>query len=543
MTDKVAIDDVYDILFFPLYLLWALVPSVVRKRIKTVPWSTFVFIGKILWTLALYYWIWLMISPYVGIPIWVQDVYDWMIQNWFRLQTYVGSRIPISKWSDFTVIFPTISLTGWITKWIWRPAPTLTEQIVDKAAETATAVVDNATAAAGQAAVIIKKGASYLSGQLDGLIYVPERAIEGSPIIPAKELPGFVCFIMGKTGNDYGFVGVGFRVENAILTAAHNLTGYEEIKIVSNSAEVIISTDKANVFPYDDLAYFLLSDRDFSMLQLTKGRLLDHAVPNGYPMMCQTFGPGTPVSFTMGVVKPVENFGKVSYSGTTTHGFSGSPYIQHKTIVGMHLGAGMVNMGLDAAYIHMLLTTRAESTEDWLIKMIEEDQLNKRQVTWERSPVDPSDIYIKRQGKYFVMDADTFFSTYEQQRIVTECNDVRVKTFNYPDSKNSAMAPAHENVCAGARGQISEIKSCVQTPLTANSYPTPSSIKNLEERLSMEHQEQMLAQQSDHSDCTLNDITYLPERNRRREQKNKKRSVKSQLTSSGPGSSGLELIR
>lgn len=515
--ERVAIDDFYDIVLFPLHMLWFLVPSGLRQRIMGMPRETVLFLVKVVWAMMAYYWLYTIISPYLAVPEGIKEWYDYGY-GWCQ-DAYQSTRIWFSKvqLTSFTVGFPGFSLITWILTRLPGRKPEYKRTYVEQCVNS-----------------------------LANVFYVPERAIQGSSLIPAKELPTFVCYLFGvREGSPDQLLGCGFRVQNAILTAAHNLAGLEQVKIMSNSAVCVVDVDKAVVHPYDDFAYFKLSDRDFSILGMSSGKLLDHAVPKGYPMMCQAYGPGTPVSFTMGAVTPIELFGKVTYNGSTTHGFSGTPYIQHKTIVGMHLGAGMVNLGLDAAYMAMLLSIKPESTEDWLMDMIEEDQLNNRAVMWERSPIDPEEVYIKRQGKYFTMDADAFLTVYKPQSIVTESLSVKDKlpTFTYSDSKNGVVASAHESANAGAPGPMSEIRNCVQTQLTASSYQTPSSIKTLEESLATEAQELMLAQQNDPSGCTSKSITYQPERSRRRQKQKLKKLGPSSQKHTNPGSPGLELIR
>lgn len=513
LEERVLADDVWAVLLFPLQLLWMCFPTALRQRVLSVPWETTVLLLKIVWALMAYYWLYTLISPILVIPepviYWVTLVSEHVISLKESFWVwYANVRI-----SPFSIAFPSFSILTWVATKLRSAKPqTFTEKCYN---------------------------------HMTNFLYVPERAIQGSDLIPTKELPSFVCFIFGVKDEAEVLVGVGFRVENAILTAAHNLTGYDKLKLMSNTAVCYVDVDTAVVHPYDDFAYFRLSDRDFSMLGLSKGKLLDHAAPRSYPVICQAYGPGTPVSFTMGAVTPVEHFGKVTYGGSTTYGFSGTPYVQNKTIVGMHLGAGMVNLGLDAAYMRMLLSIRQESTEDWLMDMIEEDQLNKRQVSWERSPGDPDEVYVLRQGKYFVMDADTFFSVYNPQAIVTESNTIKDKLppMAYSDSKNDVMAPAQLNASAGATGKMSAIKSCVQTPLTADSYQTPMSIKTLEETLAMESQEPTPVLQSNPSGCMSKDTTYQPERNRRRPKQKAKKYTKSSPHSTNPGSPGLELIR
>lgn len=533
MADRVLADDVYAVILTPLVMLWACVPTTGRKWFKSIPRTTIVYMFKIIWALAFYYWIYTLLIDYVSIPVVVSQTMGKIMLTASEYKVLIRSKISEINWTSFTALFPIVSIFGFISNMFKPKQPATVLEVLTKSANETADTISVAT----------KSAVSFLAGSMGGLVYSPERAIQGSPLIPAEKLPSFQFFIMGEIGDKWTFVGCGFRAENALITAAHNLTGFEKIKIVTNTAEAIVDVENAVQCP-DDLAFFLMSERDFSMLGLTKGKLLDHALTAAYPVVCQLYGPGTPVNFTIGQVRPVENFGKVSYGGTTTHGFSGSPYVQNKTVVGMHLGAGIVNIGLDAAYMAMLLSNRQESTEEWLLDMIEKDQLNKRPVQWEYSPVDPGDVYVKRQGKYFTVGADEFFSVYLPQRVVEESFTIKDKIMPmYSDSKNGATAPAQNHVSAGAPGQTSAITSCVQTQLSASSYQIPSSIKTLAENSDMDHQGPTPVQQNDPSLSTSINISYQQERNRRRQNQRNNRSNKNSLKSTNPGISGLEMIR
>nr|UGO57302.1 MAG: hypothetical protein 2 [Riboviria sp.] len=524
---RVYADDVFDLMAMPFTVLWVCFPTFIRKKITAVPREALFMVAKAIWTVIFYYWLYTWICPIITVP---PFVYHWINTTTVAYDVAVasvGSWYATLKVSMFQLLVPMLSLISWILSWRTRPVveeKTLTQRVVSRLSD------------------VFYVPESAQIKYPDG--FTPERAIQGSPLTPVKELPAFVAFLYGINDDDSeNPVGVGFRAENAFITAAHNLTGYERLKIISNTAVCEVRSDSFIIHPYDDLAHLKMSDRDFSMLGLTKGKFLDHAVSSAYPLMCQVYGPGTPASFTVGAVSQVANFGKVTYSGTTTSGFSGSPYVQHKTIVGMHLGAGMVNMGLDAAYIAMLVSSKNESTEDWLLDRIEEDLLNKRSVEWERSPTNPDEVFVKRLGKYFIIDADMFFSSYKPQAIVSESFSVKDKLPVYSDSKNGVTASVPVNAGAGAVGQVSAIRNCVQTPLSASCTATPTSIVNLEESSVMDNQEPMPVVRNGLLDCTSNSISYQPERKTRRQIAREKKFKKSSHTHTNPGSPGLDLIR
>lgn len=532
---RVLADDIFELCAAPFSILWVCFPSFLRKRITSIPREFFFILARIFWTLVFYYWLYTWVSPLVAVPTCVYSWANTTVSTYYVSIATLGSWYAALQVSLFQMLVPVVTFMSWILSWRQKPAVVevdkpVIRKIVQKLSdvfyvpERATAIIPAAVTPTGE--------------------FIPERAIQGSPLTPCKELPTFVAFIHGiNSDGSEDMVGVGFRAENAFITAAHNLTGYENVKIISNTAVVELSTSTFETFPFDDLAFAKMSDRDFSILGLSKGKLLDHAVTEAYPLMCQAFGPGTPASFTIGAVSQVANFGKVTYAGTTTSGFSGTPYIQHKNVVGMHLGAGMVNLGLDAAYIALKLSKKNESTEEWLMDSIAADVLNKREVKWERSPTAPDEIFVQRHGKYFIVDADMFFTTYEPQHMVSKGSKIADKLPVYSDSKNDVVASTLANADVGATGQTSVIRNCVQTPLSASCASTHTSTPSLEETSATGSPEQTPVVLNGRLNCTLNPISYQQERKRLRQKLREKKSKGSSHGYIPPGSAGLELIR
>lgn len=376
--------------------------------------------------------------------------------------------------------------------------------------------------------------------------YIGERAMKGSELIPAQQLPSFQCFIHRAVGGEAReFLGMGFRIENAILTAYHVLAGYDQFVITTNMSSMVVEADKARGFPMEDVAYFLLEERDFSMLGMAKASLLEHAVPDDHPIYCQIFGPGTPVSYTMGTVESAKNFGKVVYSGSTGKGFSGSPYIIHKQVVGMHLGAGVLNLGVDAAFLRMLLSTLPEDTEDWLMQELERDVLKGKKVEWRHSPGDPEEVFVKRQGRYFTMAAEDFFDRYQPQSYVETLSGVNARLSpTYDDSKNESPAPGLSSANAGANGRTSENESSAAILVNTQQNPIPTPINPMAGmKLNSEVPVQMPALQNEVSSSMWRNTSFQPEKSQSRKQRWRKRRSQQLSGSSQPGSPGLELVR
>lgn len=69
-----------------------------------------------------------------------------------------------------------------------------------------------------------------------------------------------------------------------------------------------------------------------------------------------------PYQKTSGCLKASRSMPYVVYEGSTTHSFSGAPYVSGSAIYGMHLGAHQTNIGLDASYVQTMLELCDEST-------------------------------------------------------------------------------------------------------------------------------------------------------------------------------------
>nr|UXD80021.1 hypothetical protein [Myrmica rubra virus 6] len=106
---------------------------------------------------------------------------------------------------------------------------------------------------------------------------------------------------------------------------------------------------------------------------------------------------------TLGFLEPHSAFGFMTYTGSTIGGFSGTPYVVGNAVYGMHLGSGNENVGLDSAYILMVLRSMEESSEDYFIEQM------KRGVkfSYRQTPGDPSNYYLRAGHTYHTVDRET----------------------------------------------------------------------------------------------------------------------------------------
>lgn len=106
-------------------------------------------------------------------------------------------------------------------------------------------------------------------------------------------------------------------------------------------------------------------------------------------------------------------FGRVVYGGSTRAGFSGAPYINGKTVHGMHTNGGQLNTGYSASYIMMLLKMHFRNSESVPesseIAMVQRALRTAQREDIEFQPVGQDEVQIKLGGQYFVLDTEDFY--------------------------------------------------------------------------------------------------------------------------------------
>lgn len=173
--------------------------------------------------------------------------------------------------------------------------------------------------------------------------FVVEKSVDGSiPIqCPPSDLQGVVWTVReGKRSRQ----GVFFRVADYLYLVGHTFLGAERVILEYKGKEQDLTAVPEEV----DFDFYRVAYEPFSHWQMASGKFPKRSAPT----FAQVHN-GTVATF--GLVKPSPTVGYVDYSGTTLPGFSGAPYLVGKTIVGVHVGCGAVNLGLDGAHITSVL--------------------------------------------------------------------------------------------------------------------------------------------------------------------------------------------
>lgn len=250
-----------------------------------------------------------------------------------------------------------------------------------------------------------------------------ESHVPGSNPMPYKTIPSYIGNVLVKVNGKEYPVGVTFKYQTFLLTAQHvNLTAQAaggQVGVRFKSSDEFHPVD---FFPRgDDLAIGVAP-----VMEGVKSCKFG-SLETGRAMACATNG----TMFTMGCVKSAAEvgFGLVQYDGTTSNGWSGTPYHANNVVYGMHTTGGKANMGLDATYIKTLLKKKGEnrlitvedlreeeeqdekifeSSADWLFEQLTK---SKGKLKMHRG-LDEVRIYV--DGTYHTFDVEEFDEVYYQ---------------------------------------------------------------------------------------------------------------------------------
>lgn len=107
--------------------------------------------------------------------------------------------------------------------------------------------------------------------------------------------------------------------------------------------------------------------------------------------------------------------GRLSYSGSTLPGFSGSPYTNGQQVLGMHLGGGTQgNYGVSASLIIASMTRFVKPESSELLALMRSLRTAKRSDVF--MDVGSEDVRVDVNGRFFVFDVEEFDQILEDER-------------------------------------------------------------------------------------------------------------------------------
>jgi hypothetical protein len=165
-----------------------------------------------------------------------------------------------------------------------------------------------------------------------------ECAVKGSPIINSDRHPS-ACYITDDTGL---VLGGGWRYGNYVLTAVHvMLSGAHSVCTSSTnciSIPLIRSNKKFEEFNGTDLAYFRLTEQQYSVLGLKKLNISSTAMPSVNDTIYVWAYYGNKWCRTRGHILEALTYPDFCHSATTEPGYSGCIITNGTKVIGFHRG-------------------------------------------------------------------------------------------------------------------------------------------------------------------------------------------------------------
>ncbi|APG75912.1 hypothetical protein 1 [Wuhan arthropod virus 4] len=241
----------------------------------------------------------------------------------------------------------------------------------------------------------------------DPVEFTPEK-VKPSSILIKPERPTFQAAIYGELNGAWVRSGQAFKVRHQLITAYHVVESFQRLRLVTSSGEIDMASERFR-WVEGDVAFCLLTPQENQILALTEAKLANHEFASNSGLIVKATGFN---NSSYGFLKEYPAFGYVEYAGSTVPGFSGCPYVVGPKVYGMHLGGGVENLGLNGAYLDMLVRRKDESSEDYLFGQIEKHE----KYDYQQSPYDPDEFRLRIGGKYYLIDADMLHSLETRQK-------------------------------------------------------------------------------------------------------------------------------
>ncbi|APG75774.1 hypothetical protein 1 [Hubei sobemo-like virus 8] len=401
-------------------------------------------------------------------------VSEWAVENWLRFVDLF--TIPVARRSQAFWVHQKMRFIG------HTPSDHVSLLEIGFMAAVAYCMVSTAYAQISPLVKVIRRTFVVYTQQKTGIYsFEPERMMPGSSF-EASSIPSFQAEVIIRRDGIYYQAGQGFLTSAGkyFVTAYHVVEGSEDVQLKTLKGEVYVSPDRFCAMD-GDLVYMEITPQERSALNLSSAKLMSTAVGKGSGLFVQAVAGGQK---SMGLLDKHEAFGYVTYKGSTIKGFSGSPYYVGKTVYGLHIGGSTENLGYDAAYISMQLSSFEEDSS----KMFIEQALARGdEINFMRSPYDPEEYFVEHNGKYYVMEEEDLDDlrkvkrgsvkqgilqpVYEREsaaagspRVDEDLPAAPRTALVFQDQENLVRAPA---VVAGARGEVLASQEIVRDPLLA----------------------------------------------------------------------------
>lgn len=329
--------------------------------------------------------------------------------------------------------------------------------------------------------------------------YVRERNMPGSVFLPVPSVPKCQASVgIETTPGQIQIVGQGFAYEDMFITAAHCFIGLKglQIYIIKDGKKVVVQNPHQLM---DDSVYFDLPADAKSTLGLTSSKLSPERIKANESFVGSIHADnGSEVTKTTGFLEYADR-NLVNYSGSTSAGFSGAPYVVGTTVYGMHLGGdSRTNRGYASAvllaYAKYVKRLRAkayasdvsdfesESSEDMFFKRVKQGILPEDQLEVYRYS-GANEYDIEYGGRSHIVTFDELAKIYKARTKQTGKSwKAAAAILQYDDNEfyNESMIPeTHVETGAvkdGLSERVDRLTLLVEDLLRAQHKPKPVEI-------------------------------------------------------------------
>lgn len=221
-----------------------------------------------------------------------------------------------------------------------------------------------------------------------------ESIIPGSPMYEDGKVPECQVGIYQRKGDMLTPIGAGIRIDDYLVTPAHNCTT-DTVLLREKGFEYELDTTKPLYLCADMFAY-KLGTNIWSKLGVKMAQMapLSHKTTVTVVSSCDR-------KYTISSVeRNSDMMGRCTYRGSTTGGFSGSAYASGRQIFGIHCHGGGCNGGYQVLYlwtkVKLLIKEVPEESEDYYRDRLGDDFNVEEQGTTGR---DDDQYYILEETK------------------------------------------------------------------------------------------------------------------------------------------------
>lgn len=244
------------------------------------------------------------------------------------------------------------------------------------------------------------------------LLSMPESMRLGSDLVtdpPSRYEWLFGVYSIDGEGNNKIFLASGVIINGFYVTCHHAIAD-------ENLSRLYVRT-------YDNkfhkVAVWAEVEADIVVAPVTHGYKSAKIRPLGSPTHAKIISAKSSQNSSFGVLKHEREMcgGRLSYSGSTVSGFSGSPYTNGQQILGIHLGGGTQgNYGVSASLIYAATTKMRKPESSELLALSRALRTAKRSEVY--LDVGQDDVRVDVNGRFFYLTVEDFDEVLKEEEFL-----------------------------------------------------------------------------------------------------------------------------